>query len=460
MGLQEAMNTRIGGWSLKGLSGGQKRRVSICIEILTRPKLLFLDEPTSGLDSAASYHVMNRIIKIAQEDMRTIVASIHQPSSEVFELFDNLCLLSYGKTIYFGSSSKANEFFAANGFPCPYMRNPSDHYLRTINKDFDDIEEGFGKNIISSGKAIDTLVKSYESSEACLNVRQRVLTICQKNGRLLENKGSQAGFITQCKVLTQRSFLNMYRDLGYYWLRFLIYLALCLCIGTVFHEIGSDYGSIQARSSMLVFVVGFLTFMAIGGFPSFVEEMKLFTRERLNGHYGVGAFVIGNTLSSTPFLLLISLVPGAVAYYLADVQKGIDHFAYFFLMLFACMMLVESLMMIVASIVPDFLMGIITGAGIQGIMMLNGGFFRLPKDLPMPIWKYPVYYLAFHKYAIQGFYKNEYETFTYFTDGGLAIIVTRDEILRDIFQVELNYSKWGDIAIVFGMADFLFLVGW
>ncbi|CAN4114891.1 unnamed protein product [Withania somnifera] len=404
MGLQEAMNTRIGGWSLKGLSGGQKRRVSICVEILTRPKLLFLDEPTSGLDSAASYHVMNRIIKIAQQDRRTIVASIHQPSCEVFELFDNLCLLSYGKTIYFGSSSKANEFFAVNGFPCPYRRNPSDHYLRTINKDFDDIEEGFGKNIISSGKAIDTLVMSYESSEACLNVTQRVLTISQKNGRLLENKGSQAGFITQCKVLTQRSFVNMYRDLGYYWLRFLIYLALCLCIGTVFHEIGSDYGSIQARSSMLVFVVGFLTFMAIGGFPSFVEEMKLFTRERLNGHYGVSAFVIGNTLSSTPFLLLISLVPGAVAYYLADVQKGIDR------------------------------------AGIQGIMMLNGGFFRLPKDLPMPIWKYPVYYLAFHKYAIQGFYKNEYETFTYFTNGGL-----------DIFQVELTYSKWGDIAIVLGM---------
>ncbi|CAN4114892.1 unnamed protein product [Withania somnifera] len=405
MGLQEAMNTRIGGWSLKGLSGGQKRRVSICVEILTRPKLLFLDEPTSGLDSAASYHVMNRIIKIAQQDRRTIVASIHQPSCEVFELFDNLCLLSYGKTIYFGSSSKANEFFAVNGFPCPYRRNPSDHYLRTINKDFDDIEEGFGKNIISSGKAIDTLVMSYESSEACLNVTQRVLTISQKNGRLLENKGSQAGFITQCKVLTQRSFVNMYRDLGYYWLRFLIYLALCLCIGTVFHEIGSDYGSIQARSSMLVFVVGFLTFMAIGGFPSFVEEMKLFTRERLNGHYGVSAFVIGNTLSSTPFLLLISLVPGAVAYYLADVQKGIDR------------------------------------AGIQGIMMLNGGFFRLPKDLPMPIWKYPVYYLAFHKYAIQGFYKNEYETFTYFTNGGLL----------DIFQVELTYSKWGDIAIVLGM---------
>ncbi|MBA0618435.1 hypothetical protein Godav_027786 [Gossypium davidsonii] len=71
MGLQDSMDTRIGGWSTKGLSGGQKRRVSICIEILTWPKLLFLDEPTSGLDSAASYHVMNRIVKLAHQHGRT-----------------------------------------------------------------------------------------------------------------------------------------------------------------------------------------------------------------------------------------------------------------------------------------------------------------------------------------------------------------------------------------------------
>lgn len=109
MGLQDAMNTRIGGWSVKGLSGGQKRRVSICIEILTRPKLLFLDEPTSGLDSAASYHVMNKIVQLAKQDGRTIVASIHQPSSEVFQLFHNLCLLSSGRIVYFGNISNANE---------------------------------------------------------------------------------------------------------------------------------------------------------------------------------------------------------------------------------------------------------------------------------------------------------------------------------------------------------------
>ncbi|KAF7129723.1 hypothetical protein RHSIM_Rhsim10G0166200 [Rhododendron simsii] len=453
MGLQDSINTRIGGWSCKGLSGGQKRRVSICIEILTRPKLLFLDEPTSGLDSAASYHVMDHIIKLAKQEQRTMVASIHQPSIEVFELFHNLCLLSSGRTVYFGSTFAANEFFSLNGFPCPPLRSPSDHYLRTVNKDFDvDIDQGLGGREISVVEAINTLVESYNSSEAYRQVQQRVFEICQQGGGKLEKKGSQAGFITQCHVLTRRSFVNMYRDLGYYWLRLAIYVATCLCVGSIFYDIGFTYGSIQGRGSMLMFVTVLLTFMAIGGFPSFVEDMKIFTRERLNGHYGVGAFVIGNTISSVPYLFLTSVIPGAIAYYLVGLHKGIDHFAYFVLMLYACMLLVESLMMTVASVVPNFLMGIITGAGIQGVMMLNGGFFRLPNDLPKPFWRDSIYYIAFHTYANQGLLKNEFKGLTF--PNNLAVgprTITGDEILRNIWQVNMSYSKWVDVAIILGM---------
>ncbi|KAG4175742.1 hypothetical protein ERO13_A11G203700v2 [Gossypium hirsutum] len=460
MGLQDSMDTRIGGWSTKGLSGGQKRRVSICIEILTWPELLFLDEPTSGLDSAASYHVMNRIVKLAHQHGRTIIASIHQPSSEVFELFHNLCLLSYGKTVYFGPVSMAEMLFATNGFPCPPLRNPSDHYLRTINKDFDeDIEQGIGSN--STEEIIDALVKSYKSSEICKQVQHNVLKISQQKRGPLEKKGSQASFITQSIVLTKRSFINMYRDLGYYWLRFAIYIALCLCVGTIFHDIGLTYGSIQARGSMLMFVAAFLTFMAIGGFPSFVEDMKIFGRERLNGHYGVGAFVIGNTISSIPYLCVISLIPGALAYYLVGLQKSFDHFMYFVILLFTSTMLVESIMMTVASVVPNYLMGIITGAGIQGIMILNGGFFRLPDDLPKPFWRYPMYYIAFHKYANQGFYKNEFEGLSFpGNQVGGPPTITGDEVLRSFWQVEMGYSKWIDLAILFGMVVVYRLMFW
>jgi hypothetical protein len=180
--------------------------------------------------------------------------------------------------------------------------------------------------------------------------------------------------------------------------------------------------------------------------------MQIFGRERLNGHYGVSSFVIANTVSSAPYLLLISMIPGAIAYYLVGLQKSFDHFAYFALVLFTTMMLVEGLMMIVASSVPDFLMGIITGAGIQGVMMLNGGFFRLPHDLPKPVWRYPMYYIAFHKYANQGFYKNEFMGLTFPNNqAGGAATITGDEILRDYWQVEMGYSKWVDLAILFGM---------
>ncbi|RZC89633.1 hypothetical protein C5167_027176 [Papaver somniferum] len=282
MGLREAMNTRIGGWSGKGLNGGEKRRVSICIEILRRPKLLFLDEPTSGPDGAASYHVMMRILKLSQQCGMTVIASIHQPSSEVFALFHNLCLLSSGRTIYFGLASAAYEFFTLNGFPCPTMRNPSDHYLRTINKDFDklsfiedeDSEQGFAGNKISTTEeAIQILVESYKSSQFFQQVKHCVSEISNKEGHVLV-KGSQACFLTQASVLTRRSFVNMYRDLGYYWLGLGIYISICFCIGMIFHDIGHNFDSIQARGLMLMFVASLLTLMSIGGFPSFVEDME------------------------------------------------------------------------------------------------------------------------------------------------------------------------------------------
>ncbi|XP_014515135.2 ABC transporter G family member 11 isoform X2 [Vigna radiata var. radiata] len=430
MGLQNAINTRIGGWGVKGISGGQKRRVSICIEILTRPKLLFLDEPTSGLDSAASYYVIKRIASLAQNDhtKRTVIASIHQPSTEVFQLFNNLCLLSSGKTVYFGPASAATQFFASYGYPCPTLMNPSDHLLKTINKDFDqDIEVGLaGTTNLPTEEVIHILVNSYKCSERNQELQSEVALLSQKQKSSLDVKRSHAGFLNQCFALTKRSFVNMFRDLGYYWLRLVIYIAL----------------------------VGFLTFMTIGGFPSFVEVMKVFQRERENGHYGVTAFVIANTLSSIPFLVLVALIPGVIAYYLPGLQNGFEHFVYFICVLFSSLMLVESLMMIVASIVPNFLMGIITGAGIQGVMLLLSGFFKLPNDIPKPVWKYPLHYVAFHTFANQGMFKNEYEglRFEAENDGGSShSYITGEEVLRNVWQVDMSYSKWVNLAILLGM---------
>ena len=176
----------------------------------------------------------------------------------------------------------------------------------------------------------------------------------------------------------------------------------------------------------------------------------------------MAAFVISNTLSSAPYLALVSLLPAAMAYYLAGLQRGFEHFIFFSLVLYMCMLLVEGLMMIVASIVPNFLMGIITGAGIQAVMILSSGFFRLPRDLPKPVWKYPVYHIAFHKYANQGYFKNEFIGLTFpGSEAGGAAAVTGETVVKDYWQMEVGYSKWVDLAILFLMVilyRLLFLV--
>ncbi|KAK7852115.1 abc transporter g family member 15 [Quercus suber] len=97
-------------------------------------------------------------------------------------------------------------------------------------------------------------------------------------------------------------------------------------------------------------------------------------------------------------------------------------------------------------------MGMITGAGVHGLMMLGGGIFRYPNDLFKPFWKYPLYYNSFHKYAYQGLFKNEFEKLTFSIDeAGGPTNISGKEILKNKLQMEMGYSKWVDVAILLGM---------
>ncbi|KAK7291251.1 hypothetical protein RIF29_06242 [Crotalaria pallida] len=463
MGLQDCADTVIGNWHLRGISGGEKRRVSIALEILMRPRLLFLDEPTSGLDSASAFFVTQTLRALAR-DGRTVIASIHQPSSEVFELFDQLYLLSGGKTVYFGQASEAYEFFAQAGFPCPALRNPSDHFLRCVNSDFDKVKstlkgsmklrlEGSDDPLdkITTAEAIRTLLDYYRTSQQSYAARQKVDEISKVKGTVLDAGGSQASFLMQAYILTLRSFMNMSRDFGYYWLRLVIYIVVTLCIGTIYLNVGTGYNSILARGSCASFVFGFVTFMSIGGFPSFVEDMKVFQRERLNGHYGVLGFVISNTISATPFLILITFLSGTICYFMVRLHPGFWHYLFFVLALYASVTVVESLMMAIASVVPNFLMGIIIGAGIQGIFMLVSGYFRLPHDIPKPVWRYPMSYISFHFWALQGQYQNDLAGLIFDNQTPDLPKIPGEYILENVFQIDVTRSKWIDLSVIFSM---------
>jgi ABC-type multidrug transport system ATPase subunit len=137
LGLVEQRNTIVGDVFLKGLSGGQKRRLSICLEALTDPCNFFLDEPTSGLDAESAFQVMAFLKNYVQAAAgRRVILTIHQPNSFIWKSVGNVILLSKGQLMYEGPRSSMEDFFTSNGHPTPKEWNPADHYVTMVNDEF------------------------------------------------------------------------------------------------------------------------------------------------------------------------------------------------------------------------------------------------------------------------------------------------------------------------------------
>jgi ABC-type multidrug transport system ATPase subunit len=134
LGLDACCDTVIGGGLRKGISGGEKRRVSIGVELIAQPSIIFLDEPTSGLDSFAAKQVMKLLQKVAQAG-NIVLFTIHQPSSDIFASFDRLILLNRGRLMYQGLIKDINADFEQYGFPVPQNYNPADWILVSANSD-------------------------------------------------------------------------------------------------------------------------------------------------------------------------------------------------------------------------------------------------------------------------------------------------------------------------------------
>ena len=144
LGLRDCANTRIGGDGRHPcISGGERRRVSIGIQMLTDPSILFLDEPTTGLDSFTANKLMVTLTNIAHKSNRTVVCTVHQPRSDIFQLFDYIMLLSKGELVYFGESNHTVlNYFERISFPCPIDMNPAD-YFRKFNSMFLKLQQNY-----------------------------------------------------------------------------------------------------------------------------------------------------------------------------------------------------------------------------------------------------------------------------------------------------------------------------
>mmetsp|Transcript_31094 Transcript_31094/g.71887 ORF Transcript_31094/g.71887 Transcript_31094/m.71887 type:complete len:605 (+) Transcript_31094:563-2377(+) len=134
LGLKRCEHSPVGDPLSKGLSGGQRKRVSIAMELVNQPSVLFLDEPTSGLDSQTAYSVIESINELTASNGLTTICTIHQPPVDVFLSFDRLLLLEKGAVVYSGPPAKCADFFASEGFACPPSANPADYFFKVLNE--------------------------------------------------------------------------------------------------------------------------------------------------------------------------------------------------------------------------------------------------------------------------------------------------------------------------------------
>jgi ABC-type multidrug transport system ATPase subunit len=225
-GIQRQANALVGTPIRKGISGGQKRRLSVASQLIADPRILFLDEPTSGLDSTASFEVMNYIKRIAVQHRLIVVASIHQPSTATFALFDQLMLLSGGKTCYFGPMAGLKDYFDSISHPIPAYTNPAEFLLELVNVDFAKDKELSCSRLESVHSAWTESTQAAQT-KSHLEARVRQTPDLEKSSNL-DHKVQRRNVGLVTVVLLHRSWIKSYRDIIAYGIRIAMYTGLAI----------------------------------------------------------------------------------------------------------------------------------------------------------------------------------------------------------------------------------------
>ncbi|RZC75806.1 hypothetical protein C5167_000189 [Papaver somniferum] len=201
LGLRRAANTLIGDEGHRGISGGERRRVSIGVDIIHDPIVLFLDEPTSGLDSSSAFLVVKVLQRIARSG-RIVIMSVHQPSSRVVGLFDQMIFLSQGETVYYGSPTQLSLFLSDFGHPVPSNQDITE-FMIDLYRELEGIPGGT-KSIVECNKLRQKFVEHHRLNSDYSNV----LGVSIKQAIILREKLIGSNFTDIAQTSTISKFAN------------------------------------------------------------------------------------------------------------------------------------------------------------------------------------------------------------------------------------------------------------
>mmetsp|Transcript_26404 Transcript_26404/g.72598 ORF Transcript_26404/g.72598 Transcript_26404/m.72598 type:complete len:746 (+) Transcript_26404:140-2377(+) len=304
MSLEKAADTTVGDAKVRGISGGERRRLAIACELVSNPSILFLDEPTSGLDSTAAASLIAALKNLADTG-QTIVAVIHQPSQHVFSSFDDLLLVSEGKQMYFGETSKVRDYMNRHVSRAPDEMGTAEHILDCISGNAMPGESA--KDVSSRMNKLASLAANQN-----IDLGQKLSSKSVVKTYRGDSNIRRANVFVQFKLLLRRSLRENFRSKASLIIKFVQQISLGVIYGTIY-SLGNDQSSIMDR-------FGLLSLIAIGGsnmamastVRSFPKEKAIVSGELGDHMYGTLPYFIGKALSEIPLTAFFNSIFGVL----------------------------------------------------------------------------------------------------------------------------------------------------
>ncbi|XP_066400394.1 ABC transporter G family member 22-like isoform X2 [Miscanthus floridulus] len=402
LGLERCQDTMIGGSFIRGVSGGERKRVCIGNEILINPSLLFLDEPTSGLDSTTALRIVQLLHDIA-EDGKTVITTIHQPSSRLFHKFDKLILLGKGSLLYFGKASEAMPYFQSIGCTPLIAMNPAEFLLDLANGKTNDVS-------VPSELDDKYLVDAYETRVAFKEKKKLLapLPICDDLKATITSSKREWGtsWWQQYSILFCRGIKERRHDY-LSWMRITQVIATSIILGLLWWRSDpSTLKGLEDQAGLLFFIAvfwGFFpVFTAIFTFP---QERAMLNKERAVDMYKLSAYFLARTTSDLPLDLFLPVIFMVIVYFMAGLKATATHFFLSVLTVFLSIIAAQGLGLAIGATLLDIKKATTLASVTVMTFMLAGGFFvkRVP---PFISW---LRYLSFNYHTYRLLLKVQYD---------------------------------------------------
>jgi len=412
LGLAHCQHSMIGNAGERGISGGEKRRVSIAVELIRNPTILFLDEPTSGLDARTSLSVVNTLADLAHNHNHTIVCTIHQPRNAAFLKFDQLLLLARGHQIYSGYLAGAEAYFSELGYECPEFENPADFYIDLLTLDTTSIEKEEDSKRRINDIIEQSISKQYDPPKD------------EANGGddTFEANTKGVGFLRQIWLIMLRSFMNTQRTPSYMVGRIVQAVVMGFSISILWWQIDNDQTSIQDRLGVVfITLLGSAFPEAVTASLVFPTEREVFRRERKAGMYRLSSYYLAKQFAEFPLEMLMPGLFAIIVYWCVGLPADIWTFGTFLSLVLVMALSASSIGLLVGAALPAQAGAVLLPCFLLIALML-AGFYVHPDNLP--VWIEWAKYTSLFYYAYQSVILNQFNDIDFYCKDDQFVTLT------------------------------------